>query len=94
MVTNPGNHEKFTKEEAGDYAEAVPGIFAPLYPVLAKLIIDRFKALPIPRLLSLPDKLHQEITQKHLKRYIPVINSIYNHCCLLYIYRSAYDRTD
>ncbi len=42
-VTNPDNYTKFTRKEAEKYADIVDTVFAPLYPVLAKLLIDKFK---------------------------------------------------
>lgn len=41
-VTNPDNYSKFTKEGAQDYADVVQSVFAPIYPVLAKVLIRRF----------------------------------------------------
>ncbi len=41
-VTNPRNYSKFTREEAEKYAETVATVFAPLYPVLAGVLVNRF----------------------------------------------------
>jgi len=42
LVTNPENYSRFTREEALNYADVVQTMFAPLYPVLARVLIERF----------------------------------------------------
>ena len=42
MVTDPANYQKFDKEGAERYADTVEKVFAPIYPVLARLFIERF----------------------------------------------------
>jgi ubiquinone/menaquinone biosynthesis C-methylase UbiE len=42
MVTDPNNYKKFDKEGAERYANTAEKVFAPLYPILARQLIERF----------------------------------------------------
>ena len=42
MITNPRKYKKFDRQGAEKYAGVVQNIFSPIYPVLARLFVDRF----------------------------------------------------
>jgi len=45
MVTNPQNYKKFDKKGAERFADTAEKVFAPAYPVLARLFIKRFNII-------------------------------------------------
>ena len=42
MVTDPNNYKKFDREGAERFADTAEKVFAPIYPILAKQLIERF----------------------------------------------------